>query len=347
MAVERGQVVLGGGELEATTRFFTDLGFRLLMIMPADRPRLAELEGFGLVIRLDTGRPATSTTLRLPVDDVPEPTTVTAPNGTTIEFVAATPGVPVPPLRPSFVLSRAAGADWTVGRAGMGYRDLIPDRQGGRFIASHIHIPTGGLVPDYVHHHAIRFQMIYCYRGWARLVYEDQGPPFRFEAGDCVLQPPHIRHQVLETSSAFDVVEISCPAEHETLRDHELRLPTEHRIDRTYGGQRFVHHRSATASWRPAAVEGYDARDLGIGEATGGLAGARVIRPRTAEIESRRRHDGELLFLFVLQGGAVLDGDAGRYSLGPADSVVLAPGEDYRLGDSSADLELLEVSLPA
>ena len=84
------------------------------------------------------------------------------------------------------------------GRAGMIYRDLLPDRQGGRFIASHITIPDGGPVPDYVHHHDVRFQVIHCVRGWVDVVYEDQGPPFRMHAGDTVLQPPHIRHRVLE-----------------------------------------------------------------------------------------------------------------------------------------------------
>ena len=41
-----------------------------------------------------------------------------------------------------------------------------PDRLGGRFIASHIRIEQGGPVPDYVHFHKIRFQMIYMTRGW-------------------------------------------------------------------------------------------------------------------------------------------------------------------------------------
>ena len=59
----------------------------------------------------------------------------------------------------------------------MRYRDLIPDRLGGRFIASHILIPEGGPVADYVHFHHIRFQMIYCYRGWVKVAYEDQGEP--------------------------------------------------------------------------------------------------------------------------------------------------------------------------
>lgn len=118
----------------------------------------------------------------------------------------------------------------------MEYRDLIPDRQGGRFIASHIRIPQGGPVPDYVHYHKIRFQMIFCVRGWVRLVYEDQGPPIVIEAGDAVLQPPEIRHRVLECSEGFEA-EVASPAEHETWLDHELGLPTPAvRRDRDFRG---------------------------------------------------------------------------------------------------------------
>ena len=66
------------------------------------------------------------------------------------------------------------------------YRDLLPSRQGGRFIASHIRIPDAGPVPDEVHFHNIRFQLIFCVAGWVRLVYEDQGDEFVLNAGDCV-----------------------------------------------------------------------------------------------------------------------------------------------------------------
>ena len=74
---------------------------------------------------------------------------------------------------------------------------------------SHIRILKAGPVSDYVHFHKIRFQMIFCNKGWAKLVYEDQGSPFIFQAGDCILQPPEIRHQVLENSDGFEVVEIA------------------------------------------------------------------------------------------------------------------------------------------
>src|SRR5215813_7726164 len=126
-----------------------------------------------------------------------------------------------------FVISRLNATEdaWYVGRAGMQYRDLIPGRLGGRFIASHIRILDGGETSDYVHFHKILFQMIYCKAGWVRVVYEDQGPAFVLEAGDVVLQPPEIRHRVLESSPGLEVIEIACPAVHETFVDHDLKLP--------------------------------------------------------------------------------------------------------------------------
>ena len=54
-----------------------------------------------------------------------------------------------PATQQRLVLSRGDAPDaWGVGRAGMRYRDLIPDRLGGAFIASHIRILEGGPVPD-------------------------------------------------------------------------------------------------------------------------------------------------------------------------------------------------------
>src|SRR5262245_30514988 len=127
-----------------------------------------------------------------------------------------------------FVISRlnTTNAVWYVGRAGMQYRDLIPGRLGGRFIASHIRILDGGETQDYVHYHKAIFQMIYCKAGWARVVYEDQGPPFALEAGDCVLQPPEIRHRVLESSAGLEVIEVACPGVYERWVGHAVSLPT-------------------------------------------------------------------------------------------------------------------------
>jgi quercetin dioxygenase-like cupin family protein len=353
--IEAAEVVLPCSDLDETLAFFTDrLGFRVAAVVPADDPAVVVIAGYGLRLRLERGGAGAPGVLRLLCHDpsalAAGATELTAPNGTRIELAPNDPPLVLPPLRPSFVLARRGDtSQWRAGRAGMRYRDLIPDRQGGRFIASHILIPEGGPVPDYVHFHRIRFQMIYCYQGWVRVVYEDQGPPFVLEAGDCVLQPPRIRHRVLESSAGLEVVEIGSPAHHETLADLEMELPTRAvRADRDFDGQRFVRHQAAIATWSAGRMEGFEARDLGIGAATGGVAGAQVARWRGAAKSPLYRHDAELLFTFVLGGTATLRCEGReRERVAPGDSFVVPAGLVHGLADCSKDLELLEVTLPA
>jgi quercetin dioxygenase-like cupin family protein len=353
------QVVLPCRELAATLAFCTDrLGFKVNLIFPADSPSTAVVSGHGLTLRLEQADSiATPVTLRLLCDlaSLPKgtPHRLTGPDGLRVELVEARPPVEVPGGTQEFVLSRQrdqSGTDsWGTGRAGMQYRDLIPSRLGGRFIASHIRIPESGPVPDYVHFHRIRFQMIYCKTGWARLVYEDQGAPFQFHAGDCVLQPPEIRHRVLEASAGLEVIEIGCPAIHETFADHAVTLPTPHLLPaRDFGGQRFVRHIAADATWRPWRVDGFEVRDIGIGDATDGLAGACVVRPRGNGAKARfGTHDEEFLFFFVLSGELGLSAGAhGDHRLREGDSCVIPADTPYAL-EVAAGAELLEVSLPA
>ena len=309
-------VVLGCDDLDEAIELFTSgLGLRLDMITPADDPRLAVLSGHGRRIRLERrgDRPVV-------MPDVPE-----------IE------------------LTRAAADDvGGVGRAGMRYRDLLPSRRGGRFIASHITIPGAGPVPDYVHHHDVRLQFIYCLRGWVRVVYEDQGPPFLLGAGDCVLQPPGIRHRVLESSAGLEVLEVTGPAEHPTHVDHDLALPTSSvDRDRLFGQQRFVRHRAGGAAWVPWRAVGFEACETGIGGATSGVVDVRTVRTLTAGASTpAMRHDGELLFWFVVAGSGTVRVD-GRADvvLGRDDAVALPAGVDLALVGWSEDLRLVEVAV--
>jgi quercetin dioxygenase-like cupin family protein len=353
--VRAAQVVLPCAELEETLAFFTErLGFRVDAIYPADNPTVAVVSGYGLRIQLQRGGGGSPVVIRLLCDDparlgegAPE---LVAPNGTRIELVEADPRLVLPPLQPDFVVTENDdAAAWGTGRAGMLYRDLIPGRQGGRFIASHIRIPDGGPVPDYVHFHKVRFQMIYCYRGWVRLVYEGQGPPFVLQAGDCVLQPPRIRHRVLESSAGLEVIEMVCPAEHATFADHDMALPTPTlEPERGFEGQRFVRHEAATARWERFRLEGFECRDTGIATATGGVASARVARPCGTPSSRPYKHDAELLFLFVLEGRLTLHfEDRDPRPLAAADAFVLPAAKTCAFSDCSPELQLLEVALPA
>ncbi len=353
LRIRSAEVVLSCLELDATLSFFTEeLGFRLQAIFPADDPSVAILSGHGLRLRLERGGPGAPGVLRLSCQDLAAlgKRTLIAPNGTRVDLVEADPPPVLPPLQPSFVVTRMSDANaWHTGRAGMLYRDLVPDRQGGRFVASHIRIPGGGRVPDYVHFHRVRFQMIYCYKGWVELVYEDQGPPFVMHAGDCVLQPPEIRHRVLESSPGLEVLEIGSPASHETLADHDLSLPTPTlRRERIFGGQRFVRHEVASARWRPWRLAGFESRDLGLASATDGLAGVHVVRPTGSPRPQGWSHDAELLFTFVLSGAMTLHVDGRRAErLLAGDAFVVPAGMGHAFAEGSQDLELLEVALPA
>ena len=57
--------------------------------------------------------------------------------------------------------------------------------------------------------------MNYVLRGWTRVEFEDIGE-VRFEAGDSWYQPPKIKHEVLEFSDDFEVIEITMPADFPT-----------------------------------------------------------------------------------------------------------------------------------
>ena len=348
------EVYLPATDLKTELPFFLNgLGFRLEEIFPADDPAVALISGHGMRIRLDRDAEVAPGKVRLRCADVDAfadgQRAVISPSGNQIEVVAAAPAMEMPQTQHSFMVRHLRDSDaWVIGRAGMRYRDLIPDRLGGSIIASHIRIPDGGPVPDMVHYHVVGFQLIFCYRGWVRLVYEDQGAPFILEAGNCVIQPPQIRHRVLEASDNVEVLEIGVPAEHVTTIDHDMELPTgTFNPDRDWQGTRFVHHKEGEATWTPWRIPGWDSRDTGIGTATSGVAGVHVARP-SGQIGAWTSHDTDILFTFVKEGEMTLEVTGeDPYRLVAGDAFVLPPFLKARYVAASADCELIETSLKA
>ena len=346
----KAEVVVGTQDLPADIGFFTKtLGFRMVQIFPADDPTDVLLSGHGLRLRLRRGLPAGL--VRILGDDpmliANGETSLTAPGGTQVEIADLDPPVVLPATDHAFVVRRLADqAPWVIGRAGMHYRDLIPTRLGGSIIASHIRIPDGGPVPDMVHFHKVGFQLIYCYRGWVDVVYEDQGDPIRLRAGDCFIQPPEIRHRVLEASDGIEVIEIGVPAEHITEIDHDMDLPTpDLRPSREWDGQRFVHNVGAEAEWHPFRLPGFIARDTTINDATKSVAGVQVVR-RGEGAPVWATHDADIHFSFVMDGEMTLEGEgAAPTRLVAGDAFVIPPHMKTCYSDPSEDLELLEVTL--
>jgi mannose-6-phosphate isomerase-like protein (cupin superfamily) len=327
--------------LDAAIEFLERFGFRLDEIAPADDPAEAVVSGHGLLLKLQRSR-AAPVELLVPAGAAPASGRHAGPGGLVVD-VATSGEAAVPPSAPAFVHTRLSDTPFHEGRAGLLYRDLLPSRLGGRWVASHIRVARGGPVKDRVHHHAVRLQLLYCLSGTSELVYEDQGPPFAFRAGDLVLQPPGLRHRVLSASDGFEVVELASPAWHPTRFDHRMELPSPGRApDRLREGQKFLHavaERCASRALSPGVTE----LDLGLQAASDELASARVLRfdePATLEL----RESAELRFLFVIAGNGALDG-ATRATLGTGDAVALPPGPFVLT--ASAGLRLLEVTSPA
>ena len=349
----RAEVRVPTQDLREDIPFYTKvLKMRMDMIYPADDPTVAVFSGHGLRVRIEQGADEAPGCIRILTGD-PEgfaegARRLTAPNGTKIEIEELNPPLVLQEVQHSFVVRRLADqAPWVIGRAGMHYRDLVPDRLGGAMIASHIRIPDGGPVPDMVHYHKVGFQLIFCVNGWVDVLYEDQGGMRRLTAGDCFIQPPEIRHRVCEASDDLQVIEIGVPADHVTEIDHEMTLPTPHeRPEREWDGQRFVHNFAEGADWDDFRLSGFISRDTTIAVNTKDVAGVQVIR-RGEGAPKWAQHDADIHFTFVMKGTMVLEGE-GRdpFALEAGDAFVIPPGMKTRYADPSADIELLEVALP-
>jgi mannose-6-phosphate isomerase-like protein (cupin superfamily) len=334
---QRGAVRVPADPLDATVAFLERFGFQLEEVAPADDPSEALMVGHGLRLKLDRAHRG-ALELVVPAGAL-APGRHVGPGGLVVDV--AEPGkLDVPPAAPTFVHTRYAETPFHEGRAGLLYRDLLPSRLGGRWVASHIRAARAGPVQDSVHSHRVRLQLIYCLSGDAELIYEEQGGPFTFRAGDLVLQPPGLRHRVLSASAGFAVVEVASPAWHPTSIDHQVVLPSPDRApDRLRSGQRFLHTVAARCSAQPLAP-GIESRDLGLDAASGGVASARALHFLGGGTVELREAD-DLRFVFVSEGSGSIQG-ATRTALAAYDAVALPPGPFLLLG--SPGLRILEVT---
>jgi len=130
----------------------------------------------------------------------------------------ATPG-----LDPSFGkgklhITHANDAHFDEGlRPYFAYRDLgMVENTNGK-VRAHVIRPTGPCQGSGdLHYHTLDFQMVYVLKGWARVYFEGHGE-VRMEEGSCMYQEPGIHHRVVEYSEDYTVIEITIPADFETV----------------------------------------------------------------------------------------------------------------------------------
>jgi quercetin dioxygenase-like cupin family protein len=128
-----------------------------------------------------------------------------------------------------FVAAHAKDAVFKSGglRSCFEYRDLgIAAATKGRAMAHVIRAVPGAHGGFGWHKHSLDFQMYYVLKGWVEFDYEGVGR-VRSEAGSCVHQPPGIRHAEVAHSDDLELLEITLPAEFETVETEAPKAAAE------------------------------------------------------------------------------------------------------------------------
>jgi hypothetical protein len=102
------------------------------------------------------------------------------------------------------------------------YRDLGMSKPTNGLLQAHVIRlipPCDPAVVSKRHYHDVDVQMIYVLKGWIRSEFEGQGE-VTMRAGAAWLQPPRIKHTVLDYSDDCELLEIILPAEFDTVELH-------------------------------------------------------------------------------------------------------------------------------
>jgi mannose-6-phosphate isomerase-like protein (cupin superfamily) len=119
----------------------------------------------------------------------------------------------------AFVASHLKDAKFETGlRRYAQYRDLGITKASGGLAQAHVIRLVPPCIPEEVskrHYHDVDFQMIYVLKGWMKGEYD--GEVVTMREGSAWLQPPKIKHTVLDYSDDCEVLEIILPADFETV----------------------------------------------------------------------------------------------------------------------------------
>ena len=105
-------------------------------------------------------------------------------------------------------------------RSSFSYRDLGIRRATAGMAGAHViraeDLRPGGKAGGTGRHsHTLDFQMVYVLKGKVTFWYAGRGR-IAMGPGDCVYQPPGIRHELIDWSRDMELLEITMPAEFET-----------------------------------------------------------------------------------------------------------------------------------
>jgi hypothetical protein len=130
------------------------------------------------------------------------------------------PAAKAPPRKQTFVASHHSPDAFEIGlRRYAQYRDLGIAAATNGLARAHVIRMVPPCDPAEVskrHYHDVEFQMVYVLKGWIKGEYDGAGIVTMRE-GSCWLQPPKIKHAVLDYSDDCELLEIILPADFDTV----------------------------------------------------------------------------------------------------------------------------------
>lgn len=136
------------------------------------------------------------------------------------EKPASPAGWPLPQTAQSFAFNHLEESSFVAGlRTYAQYRDLGFKEATSGLAQAHVIRFVPPCRPEEVsklHFHDVAFQMIYVLKGSITSEFEGHGV-HRFKAGSCWIQPPGIKHKVLDYSDDCEVLEVVLPADFDTV----------------------------------------------------------------------------------------------------------------------------------
>ena len=117
-----------------------------------------------------------------------------------------------------FKITRANENNFDAGLRGIfAYKNLgIEEATSGNFGANVIKALEGEHANGEWHYHKLNFQMVYILKGSVEFEYKGEGT-FVLNEGDVIHQPPEILHREIKHSADLELIEITSPAQFETV----------------------------------------------------------------------------------------------------------------------------------
>jgi quercetin dioxygenase-like cupin family protein len=232
----------------------------------------------------------------------------------------------------------------------MQYRDLgLRAASGGLMRAEHIR-RTGGMdAKTGWHCHDLDFQFVFVLGGQVHFVTQD-GQTVTLCAGDCAHLPGLYRHDEIEFSPDFEVLEITAPADVTTIVGRDAALPVHTPVPGRIS-------EFALSYERPQAYKVGDGprrflayRDAAATAATGRRVNINVVRNSQAGDSSTGWHYHTLScqFLYVLKGWARVEIEGqGEYTVRSGDAMTIPGRLKHDVTGFSDDFTVLELNIPA